>query len=102
MYSSASKLCLYGSASARLADWLFLRRVLGRIVTLWLLGRAGEKLFETSLIKFPGETIVSNNSPGSGLAIQHTQMRSDLLNLLQASQVAGKAELPARSFGLGF
>lgn len=44
------------------------------------------KVVSSFYIKFPGETIVSNNSPGSGLAMQHTQMQEQ----------ASKSPLPGK------
>lgn len=77
---------------------------LGRIVSPLAAGEGMRKVVSSPDVKFAGETIVSNNSPGSGLATRRTQTRERAgKSPPQASQVAGKSDLlPADRFGSGF
>lgn len=49
--------------------------LLGRIVSTLTAGEGMRKVVSSLCVKLPGETIVSNNSPGSGLAMERTQMQ---------------------------
>lgn len=49
--------------------------LLSLIVSVLTAGEGMRKVVSRLCVEFPGETIVSNNNPGSGLAMEHTQMR---------------------------